>query len=258
LIIFIFSSESNRSQHSSFDQSSSRTSTHPADELTLGRSWLYCRLTFKVAFLAIRGSRVADLLLGGQLRVALKGKERVYLDKQWFDQGTIRWVAFYSDCEHEVLPVTAGHRITLTYQLYVSECIGGHVQPQLQMPDSKSYPIYRCIKDMLASPTFMKNGGILGFRRAYQYPETFEGTYFYERYPLTLKGIDAVIYAVFRALELTVHIKPYEVGRIIGGEIADAKMRFQSLSTKEATGGGPVANEVRTTQSLDYGLQGDL
>jgi hypothetical protein len=152
---------------------SSRTSTHPANELTLGRSWLYCQLTFKVAF--IRGSRVADLLLGGQLRVARKGKERVHLDKQWFDQGTIRWVAFYSDCEHEVLPVTAGHRITLTYQLYVSECIGGLVQPQLQMPDSKSDPICRCIKDMLALSTFMKNGGILGFHCAYQYPETLEG-----------------------------------------------------------------------------------
>ena len=65
----------------------------------------------------IRGSRVANLLLGGQLRVAHKGKERVYLDKQWLDLATIRWVAFYSDCEHEVLPVITGHRVTLTYQL---------------------------------------------------------------------------------------------------------------------------------------------
>ena len=79
------------------------------------------------------------------------------------------------------------------------------------------------------------------------YPETFEGTYFYERDPLTLKGIDAVIFAVFRAFELTVHIKPYEVGSIIGGKIADAKMRLESLFTEEeATGGGLVANEVRT------------
>lgn len=198
----------------------------------------------------IRGSRVADLLLGGQLRVAHKGKERVYLDKQWLDLATIRWVAFYSDCEHEVLPVTTGHRVTLTYQLYVSECIGGLVQPQLQMPDSKSYPIYRCIKDMLASPTFIKNGGILGFHCAYQYSETFEGTYFYERYPLTLKGIDAVLFAVFRALGLTVHIKPYEV-RWINGEIADAKTRLQSLlSAEETASGGPAVNEVCTNKPV--------
>ncbi|KAG9228596.1 hypothetical protein BJ875DRAFT_500604 [Amylocarpus encephaloides] len=181
---------------------------------------------------------------GGQLRVTHKGKERVYLDKQWLDLGTIRWVAFYSDCEHEVLPVTTGHRVTLTYQLYVSEHIGGLVQPQLQMPDSKSYPMYRCIEDMLASPTFLKNGGILGFHCAYQYPETFEGTYCYERYPLTLKGIDAVIFAVFQALGLTVHIKPYEV-RWISGEIADAKTRLQSLlSAEETASGGLAVNEL--------------
>ncbi|ERF68495.1 hypothetical protein EPUS_05634 [Endocarpon pusillum Z07020] len=180
---------------------------------------------------------------GGQLRVAYKGKERAYLDDGSFCRSDINWVAFYSDCEHEVLPVTAGHRITLTYQLYVSECIGGLVQPQLQMPDSKFYPMYRCIKDMLASPTFMKNGGILGFHCVYQYPEKFEGTYFYERYPRTLKGIDAVIFAIFRALELTVHIKPYEAGSIIGGKIADARVRLESLFTEEATCGRLVANE---------------
>jgi hypothetical protein len=198
----------------------------------------------------IRGSRIANLLLGGQLRVAHKGKERVYLDEQWFNLSTIRWVAFYSDCEHEVLPVTTGHRVTLTYQLYVSEHVGGLVQLQLQIPDSKSYSMYRCIKGMLASPTFIKNGGILGFHCAYQYPETFEGTYFYERYPLTLKGIDAVIFAVFRALGLTVHIKPCEV-RSIGGEIADAKTRLQSLlSAEETASGGLAVNEVCTNKPV--------
>jgi hypothetical protein len=198
----------------------------------------------------IRSSRVADLLLGGQLRVAHKGKERVYLGEQWLDLGTIRWVAFYSDCEHEVLPVTSGHRVTLTYQLYVSEGIGGLVQPQLQMPDSKSYLMYRYIKDMLASPTFIKNGGILGFHCAYQYPETFEGTHFYERYSRTLKGIDAVIFAVFRALGLTVHIKPYEI-RWISGEIADAKTRLQSLfSAEDTASGGLLVNEVYTDKPV--------
>jgi hypothetical protein len=103
---------------------------------------------------------------------------------------------------------------------------------------------------MLASPTFIKNGGILGFHCAYQYPETFEGTYFYERYPLTLKGIDAVLFAVFRALGLTVHIKPYEV-RWINGEIADAKTRLQSLlSAEETASGGPVVKEVCTNKPV--------
>jgi hypothetical protein len=56
----------------------------------------------------------------------------------------------------------------------------------------------------------MKEGGILGFHCAYQYPQSFEGTFYYERYPLTLKGADAVLFTLFRALGLTVHIKAYE------------------------------------------------
>lgn len=30
----------------------------------------------------------------------------------------VQWAAFYSNCEHEVLEVESGHRITLTYNLY--------------------------------------------------------------------------------------------------------------------------------------------
>jgi hypothetical protein len=103
---------------------------------------------------------------------------------------------------------------------------------------------------------FMKDGGILGFHCAYQYPETFEGTYFYERYPLILKGIDAVIFAIFRALGLTVHIKPYEDINIIVGEIVDTKTRFQGLlsTNDETTDCGSAANEVRTSQSLNPAL----
>ena len=33
---------------------------------------------------------------------------------------TASWAVFYSDVEHEVLPVTQGHRITLTYNLYAN------------------------------------------------------------------------------------------------------------------------------------------
>ena len=33
---------------------------------------------------------------------------------------TASWAVFFSDVEHEVLPVTQGHRITLTYNLYAN------------------------------------------------------------------------------------------------------------------------------------------
>jgi hypothetical protein len=59
----------------------------------------------------------------------------------------------------------------------------------------------------------MEDGGILGFRCAYQYPQKREGTYFYERYPRTLKGTDAALFTLFRAFGLTVHIKAHEENR---------------------------------------------
>lgn len=219
--------------------------------------------------------RAADFVLqpGGELRVAHNGRERHYLDQnQLHHLGRIRWVAFYSDCEHEVLPVTAGHRVTLTYQLYVSEHLGGLVQPQVQTPGSTCYPIYRSAEDMLASPAFLKDGGVLGFWCAYQYPETFEGTWFYERYPLTLKGIDAIVFAAFRALGLTVHIKPYEAGQILtgvsSGESVDIKTRFQrllsveELETKDGAAAGnkvpPIGHRLRICYQADSRLDSTI
>ncbi|TVY39200.1 hypothetical protein LSUB1_G003079 [Lachnellula subtilissima] len=145
---------------------------------------------------------------GGILRVAHKGVER------FFDLGsndsktssTIHWAAFYSDCEHEVLPVTSGHRITLTYQLYVSEHLGGVVNPTFPTADPKLYPLYQSLKEMLESPAFMKKGGMLGFHCAHQYAHTNNTAN--QRLPHALKGIDVVIFTIFRSLGLKTQVRP--------------------------------------------------
>jgi hypothetical protein len=52
---------------------------------------------------------------GGVLVVRHDGRAVTY-DWSTTDDNApaIKWAAFYSDCEHEVLVVTDGHRITLT------------------------------------------------------------------------------------------------------------------------------------------------
>jgi len=55
---------------------------------------------------------------GGEL-VAHHQKEKKY---DWFFPASnplddLCWIAFFSDIEHEVLPVTEGYRVTLTYNL---------------------------------------------------------------------------------------------------------------------------------------------
>jgi len=44
-------------------------------------------------------------------------------------QQALQWAAFYNDTEHEVLPVTEGHRITLTYNLRAPQNPDGAVEP---------------------------------------------------------------------------------------------------------------------------------
>jgi predicted 2-oxoglutarate/Fe(II)-dependent dioxygenase YbiX len=53
---------------------------------------------------------------GGELVVRHKGRE-VRLDLRCEDPSEAAFAAFYSDCVHEVLPVTAGCRLTLVYNL---------------------------------------------------------------------------------------------------------------------------------------------
>lgn len=69
----------------------------------------------------------------------------------------IQWAAFYSDCEHEVLEVTAGHRVTLTYNLYA---VRGHGMLTGQNPvlDCTSLHFYKEARDALANPQYIENG----------------------------------------------------------------------------------------------------
>ena len=75
---------------------------------------------------------------------------------------TIKWAAFFGNIEHEILPVTSGHRVTLTYNLYREDS-------ETLMPGLSQYsPEFTAFKQhfvrTLSNPHFMRTGGILGFR----------------------------------------------------------------------------------------------
>lgn len=80
---------------------------------------------------------------------------------------SVQWSAFYSDCEHEVFPVTAGHRITLTYNLFASRGAGKLAGGQNISANPKTLPLYQSLQDALASPSFMRKGGKLGIYLAH-------------------------------------------------------------------------------------------
>jgi len=104
------------------------------------------------------------------LKLSHKGNDQTF---SWgaAEPAAIKWAAFYSDCEHEVLEVKSGHRVTLTYNLFVSEQIGGVLQA-FPTVDPTSFPLFDKSKRMLGEPCFMPEGGVLGFCCEHQYAHT--------------------------------------------------------------------------------------
>ena len=91
------------------------------------------------------------------------------------------YVAFYSDIEHEVLKVTAGSRVTLTYNLYlargsVSEApVSSDPSTASVKPNLKGTTNFQAtLRRLLKSPEFMPEGGTLAFNLAHLYPVTFD------------------------------------------------------------------------------------
>lgn len=107
------------------------------------------------------GSLVVCLPLdheGGQLEVRHHGKTTTF-DWSTSDQDnpSIQWAAFYSDCEHEVLRVKSGNRITLTYNLY-AVFGNGHIVGHCKSLDPVQSPLYEHMRVILDNENFMPKG----------------------------------------------------------------------------------------------------
>ncbi|THV47546.1 hypothetical protein BGAL_0304g00180 [Botrytis galanthina] len=151
-----------------------------------------------------------DTPRGGQLRVTHRGSNTFF---DWGNKSdSIQWAAFYSDCEHEVLEVTSGHRVTLTYNLYISQKIGIPLQKNL-VADPTLSPLYEVARNVLVQPGFMKRGivdvllgGVIGFYCDHLYAHTQDDTD--DIMPYALKGIDMTNFNTFQSLGLVVKACP--------------------------------------------------
>lgn len=74
---------------------------------------------------------------------------------------TLHWAAFFSDIEHEVLPVSEGYRVTLTYNLSY------HSKTNDSTFDVTTQNFYKLLQATLSNPVFMRDGGVLGFNSHY-------------------------------------------------------------------------------------------
>ena len=110
------------------------------------------------------------------------------------------WASFFSDVEHEVLPVTSGHQVTLTYNLYHS----APISPQLL--DVTSTKLYQNLSSALLTPHFMREGGTLGFYCQHKYVETLSDSDFSSQLPF-LKGEDMIVHLTAKSLGLSVDLR---------------------------------------------------
>ncbi len=84
----------------------------------------------------------------------------------------ISYVAFYSDTEHEVLPVTSGVRVTLTYNLYLED---KKQTVSALVAESSSDPtpvdvLKPALQTLLTDKNYLPEGGLLRFGLRHQYP----------------------------------------------------------------------------------------
>ncbi|KZT39337.1 hypothetical protein SISSUDRAFT_1020371 [Sistotremastrum suecicum HHB10207 ss-3] len=82
----------------------------------------------------------------------------------------VAWTAFYSQVEHEVIPVVSGYRVTLTYNLYFSTASVPPLLLPIPNPAPESPELVKLLKECLDDATFLPSGGLLGFGLKHEYP----------------------------------------------------------------------------------------
>ncbi|KXJ88481.1 hypothetical protein Micbo1qcDRAFT_207207 [Microdochium bolleyi] len=162
---------------------------------------------------------------GGGLVVRHAGKDVTF---DWSStEGAVQWAAFYSDCEHEILNVTEGARVTLTYNLYARTHpadLEGLLGQELAPVDVQSLPLYEVVRAAMADPAYKTEGGTLGVFCSHAYPLSHEQT----KVPIwpedgeaidipntsmVLKGTDLAVVSVFKALGMVVQVKSILQGK---------------------------------------------
>lgn len=115
----------------------------------------------------------------------------------WSSVATIQWAAFYNDVKYEILPLTRGHCITLTYKLHCDQLCS---KPAV---DICTNPFYKELKTALDHPHFLRDGGVLAFFCQYSYTfEEVKSTLYH------LKGSDGTFLMVSKSLGLKTEVVP--------------------------------------------------
>lgn len=163
-------------------------------------------------------------------------------------QPAIQWAAFYSDCEHEVLQVTAGHRITLTYNLFLSPGTGLLAGKPLNLISSR-LPLVSRFQQALANPAFAPQGMYIAFALTHSYPHAHPSAF--ALMPKMLKGVDMALYEAVYATGLTCSLEEVnEMDLLMRADVLkDLDRSFDTASRPQGreTGNLDASHEVNSS-----------
>ncbi|KAL8852145.1 MAG: hypothetical protein Q9221_002968 [Calogaya cf. arnoldii] len=144
----------------------------------------------------------------------------------------------------------AGHRITLTYNLSAHEHLGGVFESPSTI-GINYLPLYDHVKEALASPDFFPKGGTLGFHCVHAYAHTNDRVA--ETLPYALKGVDAVVFSIFKRLNLSVSMRAVMEMEDIIGEDEYARHEEEEEEDDDMKDAKLVATGLHGIQILDEG-----
>jgi hypothetical protein len=164
---------------------------------------------------------------GGELRLTHSNAEHIFdsgnlLSSSIISDPNVAYVAFYSDVDHEVQQVLSGHRVTITYNLYwkkdeeklllqsLKDKISSEPRPRQNIQIPTSIPFRETLTRLLASPSFLPNGGTLAIALQHLYPvpqlkKPSDASVL--KLEPRLKGLDAIIAHTFTSVGLSPSIK---------------------------------------------------
>ncbi|KAL6414139.1 hypothetical protein AUP68_00655 [Ilyonectria robusta] len=182
---------------------------------------------------------------GGQLAVRHAGREIVF---DWAEANppSIQWAAFFSDCEHEVLEVTQGHRLTLTYNLFWTSYGPALMANCLGALEQESFHFFKSLKALLDCPTFLRRGGKLGFTCTHAYPHTSDSSI--RNLHHTLKGLDMMVYQALHQL-----VGNARVVTVLDDEEYQDQMRDRNYSPEDDASRGSSVTGSRELLSKSLG-----
>ena len=156
---------------------------------------------------------------------------------------SVCFVAFFSDTEHEVLPVTSGYRVTLTYNLYHKP-----IHPSTSsIPTPFHLKVKQALVDLVNDKSTLPNGGYLGFGLVHEYVHT--GHNLLNNLLDQLKGSDRALADVCDELDLGYTL------RLFYREVTDPQVNLITTNELEVDERG-MEHDSGSTQYLENALDG--